>query len=361
MRTLALLSLVACGVDPVDASSPLATEVAPPPIAMDLFYQHALIRGEPVTITITGAPPNRPVYLVAGGNLVAPGACLPALAPDCLEVANPLVNLGNRRADGTGTAVFTLNIPATLGLAEVEMQAAALDGADHYLSDAPIIPVIDPPAITTIPNLRANPGLAGTYVRATGVVTAVRSNGFAFQASGAGANRGLWAFTGAQAEPAVGDVVSVTGSYELYDNNGTLTAPLDTLSEINVATLGGFWQKTGTATLPTPILVDVGTLLDPATREAHECMLLELIDAFPLTVLTDPAAPGAFREFFVGDAFGTDQFEIDNEFFDLAASIPTFGLGDSFTTITGVLFFSFDEHKLAPRSANDAAGYADVP
>lgn len=334
-----------------------AGELAPP-IAMDLAYDHDLFRGRPTVVTVTGAPANRTVYLLASTNTAGPGICPPPLNPDCLDIANPYVMLGQRAADAQGNVTFTINVPANLTAPAVEIQAASVSGASHYISDARVLDVMDPPTATTIPNLRSGAAPVGSFVEITGVVTAVRSNGFTMQTTGA-MNAAIWVYTSSLREPPVGDTVKAAGNFQPFDNNGTETSAAGTLAELDVfGAAGGYVASTGTAPLPTPTRATLANLNDPAWLESHECMLVNLDEAFPLVITTDPNDPAQFGEFHVGQSLGgAVQGEVDNEFFNFVTATPGIAMGDTIDSVRGVLFFSFDEYKVAPTAATDVVGY----
>lgn len=355
-----LLALTAC--DTPDTAAELPGDAVAPPILMNLTYKHDVIRGRPLPFTLTGGPANGNVSLLGSVNTVAAGACPAAIAPNCLDVAPGFLVLATARTNAAGEATFTVNVPANLAATQVEFQAGSPNGANSYLSDSFILDVTDAPTTTTIPQVRSGAFATDTFVEVTGLVTAVRSNGFSLQAANTTQNGGIWIYSGTvQAEPAVGDVVRVAGGYTLFDNNGTLTSTLDTLTELDlVGTTGGHWTRINSAPMPTPIDLTTAEASNPQIAELYESMLVRVIDNAPLNVTTDIAAPGAFREFFVAPLGGAEA-QIDNEFFDLGTGLGTLTVGDSFNSISGIMFFSFDEIKVAPRSTADVDGYVDAP
>jgi hypothetical protein len=152
MRAMSLLLLLtACQADLSDGadafpraasgdSSPpghAVVEVAqlPPPIASSLRAPD-LVRGRTAVFQVRGSLPGGRVYFARGGT-VAPGglgACLPALGGACLDIRNPAL-LGSAVADSWGTATLNLPIPPAAPLISTNLQAAAINGADPYLSD----------------------------------------------------------------------------------------------------------------------------------------------------------------------------------------------------------------------------------
>lgn len=328
---------------------------------MDLSYDHDLIRGDVTTVTVTGGPANRTVYLLASTNIAGPGICPPPLNPDCLDVANPYIMLGQRNANAAGEVTFTINVPPTLAFPEVEIQAASVSGASHYISDARVLQVTDPAATATIGQLRSGVVPVGSFVELSGVVTAVRSNGFTLQTQG-NSNAGIWVYTGSLTEPAVGDTVTASGNFALFDNNGMETSPAMTLCELDVInSAGGTVTVTGTAPLPTPITATIANLNDPAWLESHESMLVRLDEAFPLVVATDPLGATAFDEFKVGQSTTAAMLaEIDNEFYNFVDAELRLSIGDTIDSVRGVLHYSFDEYKVAPTALTDIVNYQDA-
>ena len=102
---------------------------------------------------------------------------------------------------------------------------------------------------------------------------------------------------------------------------------------------------TGTAALPAPIA------LDPSVDdfELYESMLVSFG-----AVEVDNADLG-FGEFSVTD--GAASFRIDDLAFDVGAAFPNLAVGDSFSGVTGVMGYTFGNHKVWPGSAADLAGY----
>jgi hypothetical protein len=78
--------------------------------------------------------------------------------------------------------------------------------------------------------------------------------------------------------------------------------------------------------------------------EAYESMLLRVSSVSVISV--NPDAPQDFDEFAV-----TGNLRIDDLLY--TALDNNFALGASFSSITGVLGFSFSNTKLMPRGAND--------
>ena len=69
------------------------------------------VKGGSVDLTVTGAEPGELVFFV--GSLKGPGigVCPPILGGLCTDLREPLKIIGERQADGSGTAVMTLEVP----------------------------------------------------------------------------------------------------------------------------------------------------------------------------------------------------------------------------------------------------------
>lgn len=107
----------------------------PPPIASSLRAPD-LVRGRTAVLQVRGSLPGARVYFARGGT-VAPGgvgACLPALGGNCLDIRNPAL-VGSAIADSWGTATLNFLVAPSAPLLTTNLQTAALNGSDPYLSD----------------------------------------------------------------------------------------------------------------------------------------------------------------------------------------------------------------------------------
>lgn len=354
------LTLAHCATEGQDEAQLFVDDQAAPPIGMDLSYDHDLIKGRPSVITVTGGPANRNINLLATSNVNGAPTCPAVFAPDCLNIASPFLVLGTVMADASGTAVFSVTVPPNVNITGARLQAAAVSGRTHYLSDYPFLDVVNPPASASVPGIRAGNFPEGTFVEISGVVSAVRGSGFAMQSNGA-TNAGIFVYTGGTPFVAIGDRVTTTGLVHLHDNNGALTTPAGTQLQLTTTSPGGSYTVTSAGAPPAPTTASLMQLSDPAFLEEHESMVVRIDEPNPLLVVTDPADPNAFGEFSVAQAPGGVSVEIDNEYYSLPFNVPTLTLGDSFDTLTGVIVFTFDEYKVGVRDLVDATGYVDVP
>lgn len=174
--------------------------------------------------------------------------------------------------------------------------------------------------------------------------------GMFVQEPGGGEYSGVYVDTGTTdlTALAIGDEVDITGV--TTESNGSLAGltAIDASSGTIVAT-----GDTGLAPDPEP--VPLADLAAPVTAEPWEGVLVIVEEGNELSVTDE-----AFDEFLVeesGDAVLVDDF-LYNIYEEMAA-FPNFGVGARFASVTGPLNFTYDEFKLAPRSADDLPGYVE--
>ncbi|MCB9680005.1 MAG: CAP domain-containing protein [Alphaproteobacteria bacterium] len=163
-RSLSLRALVlvttfvatgACDLD--EPAVGTAAAQAPPPLVLTV---PPLLPGQPATFSVDGAIANA-LVVVARGTAAGSGPCPPELHGGCLGVTQPLL-LGAARADATGFAAITVDVPTTVpvGLPSVFQAAASLNGAGatSAVVTAPIadpIDLCDPTGAGVYPGTRA--------------------------------------------------------------------------------------------------------------------------------------------------------------------------------------------------------------
>jgi predicted extracellular nuclease len=163
------------------------------------------------------------------------------------------------------------------------------------------------------------------------VVTAVAEGyGFFMQDLAGGQWSGVYVYDSGTNSVAIGDLVSVTGTYiEYYD-----------LTEIQATSV----TVDGTADEPLPEEVeacDIGT--GGSLAEAYESVLVQVSD---VTVTTaNPDGSSDYGEFEIEGCLRVNDY--------LYADLARPDEGDSFASITGVLDYSYSEFKLEPRFAAD--------
>lgn len=135
---LVLLSLGACGVDPVPGDLP--TEQLAPPAGIAASVG---LPGRDLVVRVSGAPAGASVSLVLG---TAPGAgvCPPVLGGGCLGVVDAAL-VGSRRADPSGGASWSFPIQwtAPIGLSRA-WQGVVAAGGVAVASDVVVTAVADP-------------------------------------------------------------------------------------------------------------------------------------------------------------------------------------------------------------------------
>jgi len=213
------------------------------------------------------------------------------------------------------------------------------DGTGDSCDDTPVDPsgtVTEPPVSVEAVRDPSHPDhpAEGSRVRVTGVVvTGVRAGqGFFVQDPAATEYGGLYVYDDGDATVEPGDVVDVEGSYLEYYG----------LTQIEYATT----TVLGTAELPAASLVspcDVAT--SGSLAEPLEAMLVR-VEEVEVTDL-NPDDPEDYDEFEVAGCLRVDDY--------LYADLDQPPEGTRWAEITGVLGYSFSNHKLLPRSDEDFA------
>jgi len=195
--------------------------------------------------------------------------------------------------------------------------------------------------VTTIPAVRdpSHPDhpTVGDAVRIEGViVTGLHddNSGLYVQDPAGGEFSGLFVFVGGGADAAaVGDIVTVTGTYDEFFE----------LSQLD----GGNVQVTepGGGLPVTPIVVTPAEVANGGEfSESYESMLVQ-VNAVSIVDM-NPDAERDFDEFEIEDGL-----RVDDAAFDALDNLCE--AGTTFDSIVGLLSFSFGNHKLLPRSADD--------
>ena len=177
----------------------------------------------------------------------------------------------------------------------------------------------------------------GSRVRIACTVSAVGASGLWCQDRSGGAYSGIYVYAGTApvysggGTPALGDDVSVDGTYEEYNNLTEITAPVVSL------------VASGTPLVPEVVAVaDVangGSLVD-----SYQSVLVRVNDV-EVTVV-NPDAPDDYDEFTVTSGLRVDDLiytDLDN----------TYAVGEVISAISGVMFFSYSNAKILPRDAAD--------
>lgn len=369
---IALLAVgTACSPSDADPSASIAAPalVQAAPQTMFIATPDPTILGGSVRFGVWGATPGSTVYLAGGTTASGPPACPPSLGGACFDMPGPVYNIGTGVANASGFAFITVNIPAGLpDGTQAFVQAITFPGGAKVSNVTNVTfqsPWAGAGSLVRIPELRlgiSGAALGDLLAVQDLVVTAVGNNGFAAQDPNVPSLGGVYVFTGGPPAVTQGDLVDVVGEYAQYSSTGSTNAPAETLLELIATTsvVDASVSVVGTGSV-SPIAVNVSSA---ATRaESLESMLVTLSGS-PLVVETDGTM--SFGEFTVSDNGGTTYTTIDNEFHSLT-SLPGFGVGATFDSVTGVLHYSFGAHKVAPRGDADGLNYVpafidtDVP
>jgi hypothetical protein len=235
-----------------------------------------------------------------------------------------------------------------------EMNADTLNAYGLYADDVPDAsdhcPIVSDftvtqPGLTSIYDIQhtTDPGPEGTYpsllvdqtITTSGIVTAVGYGGYTndFFISSPEGNpwEGVYIYF-ADVTPSVGDMVEITGDvYEYYGFTELRYASVTVISSGNP--------------VPEPILTSTGDLVDPVNAEAYECCLIKVEN------VTVTQAPNPDNEWYIDD--GTGECQVDDGMFAYPAT-----LGEEFTSVIGVLDYSWDEYGINPRDMNDLQVYS---
>lgn len=220
-----------------------------------------------------------------------------------------------------------------------------LDGDHDMIGDGcDICPNFDnstaPYCPTTIYDIRAANVSRGALVQIEdALVIAASGTTFFVQVDPASAtfngvdHSGLQIYIGTGAvmtAPAPGDVVTIVGSVSEFGG----AVQLDNIQSVTT---------TGTATVPDPIDVSPSDIVTGGPKASvYQGLLVRLQDV--TVTSSNPDAPNDFQEFEV------DGVRVD----DLLYAVPTRpSVGETFSSITGVLHYSFSNTKLEPRSESD--------
>ena len=137
---------------------------------------------------------------------------------------------------------------------------------------------------------------------------------------------------------AVGNRVSMQGIYTLF--NGA--AELDRVSMISIT-------DNGTSVPFSPRVVSAADIATGGPLAAELEGMLVRVENVEVTN-ANPDAPMNFDEFAVTGGLRVDDYILDNGTNDM---MPAYTVGTRFRSITGVLYFSFGNMKLVPRSPAD--------
>jgi predicted extracellular nuclease len=168
---------------------------------------------------------------------------------------------------------------------------------------------------------------AGQEVLVQGIVTANNYGGKYFISSPeGGAWNGIYVYDTSN-DPELGDLVSFSATVAEYYGWTELTS----VNDFQIISSGN--------AIPAPVVITTAEL---ASMEAYEGVLATIED------LTVTETPNSNDEWYVTDGSGDAQ--VDNGCFTLS---PEVAIGDSFTSITGVVDYSYSNYSINPRSEAD--------
>jgi hypothetical protein len=149
---------------------------------------------------------------------------------------------------------------------------------------------------------------------------------------------------------AEGDVVAATGEY-VERSSGV---PEDSQAQVVVTDLANIASSTESIGIPAESVVSVADLVSGGLAEGLESAVVILENV----VVTNP--DDGYGEWTIADASTPDgdQLNTDDWIWD-AVDDAGYVLyeGDTFTEIRGIMYWSYGEWKLLPRSADDLVGY----
>jgi len=99
-----------------------------PPPGFTLLHDR-VIRGRPIELRVTGAEPGTDVWFLYSLSGIGEGPCPDVIGGLCLDLLSPIEVLGSAIADGSGTAILTVNVPGPAPIREVHIQAVGEQGA----------------------------------------------------------------------------------------------------------------------------------------------------------------------------------------------------------------------------------------
>ncbi|ACJ16123.1 hypothetical protein, conserved [Thermococcus onnurineus NA1] len=171
----------------------------------------------------------------------------------------------------------------------------------------------------------------GQIVTTRGVVTAVTSKGFFIQ-NGTGPWSGIYVYLGSSPNVNVGDYVEVTGTVKEYKATWSDSRGFTEIGYVTSIT------KLGEAPVPDPVILPTGDV----AQEQWESVLVKVENV----VVTNPDL--GYGEWEIDD--GSGPVRVD----DLIYAYTPLD-GQELEYVTGVVYYSFENFKIEPRSADDIA------
>ncbi|GDX79807.1 hypothetical protein LBMAG42_16180 [Deltaproteobacteria bacterium] len=250
---------------------------------------------------------------------------------ECPMVPGTDCELDVNDVDGDGTADDVDNCPGVNN----DQTDTDGDGAGDACDACPDEPNPDGGGCTaTVYDLRTGvfPDLSPVSIEGV-VVTAIRAGaGFFVQVPGATEYGGIYVYDGGDNVVSVGDLVTVSGTYTEYYEMSELTDATATI--------------TGVGEVPAPLALD--TCAVAANAEPTESMLVTFSNARVTDENADADAGVDTPDY---DEYVVDECLRVDDFLDETLDQPA--QDTLFNTLTGVMIYSFDNVKLAPRGTSD--------
>ncbi len=256
-------------------------------------------------------------------------------------------------ADGDGVKDDKDNCPSVSNADQKDTDSDLKgDACDACPNDANPGTTSCPVALLTIPEVRdpastKRPAVNAEFRIEKVVITAVKSAGtnhaYVVQDPTATQWAGLYVFIGTAAPTlTIGDEVSASGKFGIFRG----------LEQLN--TTAGSVTKTGTATVPTPIVVLPSEIMTGGSKaKSHQSMLVQVLNVEAVTATSADVFKVATS------ATDTSQLTVTSYIAnDLGTSPFPAVVGDKYSSITGVVYAfiatgTTDDSRLAPRSAAD--------
>ncbi len=188
------------------------------------------------------------------------------------------------------------------------------------------------------PFANGNSAFTGLTVTVSGVVTTDSADfSYYWIQDGVEPWNGIWVNDNLN-NVKMGDLVNVTGKVNEYYN----VTEIYPVTNVTIVSHGN--------PVPAPILVKTGEIMTGApTAEPLEGMLVRVEKA--VVTVEFPDSPGNYGEFTIDD--GSGPVRVDDEGAIRGNLDSVWVVGDSLSSITGVLHYTFSNFKIEPRNDND--------
>ena len=191
------------------------------------------------------------------------------------------------------------------------------------------------PVAASISDVQTGVIAAGEVVEVEGVVTALTAYGLFIQTAAGGPYSGVFAYGGggwdSAVSPVLGDLVTITGEVgEYYD-----------LTQIDW--VGGSLAVTTSGNTVTETPVTTTDLSNAKTAEQYESVLIQISNPTVTDLVVDESGVFAID----------DGVLVDDLMYDVEADVGSLSVGASWTSVVGVLYYSWENFKVEPRDSAD--------